>query len=515
MKQFYITTPIYYVNDKPHLGTAYCTIMCDVLARYHRLFGDSTLFLTGTDEHGQKVQQAAEKRGLSPQEHCDELAENFKQAWKDLNVEYDIFFRTTDDFHKKAVQTALQKLFDQDLIYPDTYEGWYSVSEEIFYTEKDLVDGKSPTGKEVQKITEKNYFFKMSQYQQRLIDYIQNNPEFIQPEYRKNEILGFLKQPLGDLCISRPKSRLSWGVELPFDKDYVTYVWFDALLNYATGVGYLQSDRKSEFEKWWAGSSAQVTHVLGKDILTTHAVYWPTMLMALEVPLPNVIFGHGWILNKENSKMSKSSGDVVNPLEIKNIIGVDGLRYYLTRDIHFGNDAPFSFEGVIQKVNNDLANNIGNLLSRTSNLIGKYFDGKAPGMNNDELSNSLRQTAEKCCTEVQSKIEELEPSYALEAVIRLLNDCNKFLEDTAPWKMAKEDVKGAGEILHVALEILRISGILLQPVMPEKMKELLDRLNVEKRDFAAAKVWRGITPGTEIVKGDPLFPRVELPKATD
>lgn len=513
MKNFYITTPIYYVNDKPHLGTAYCTIMCDVLARYHKLFGDKTFFLTGTDEHGQKVQQAAEKRGLSPQEHCDELAENFKQAWKNLNINYDVFFRTTADFHKTAVRAALQQLFDQDLIYADTYEGWYSVSEEIFYTEKDLIDGKSPTGKEVQKISEKNYFFKMSQFQQPLIDYIQAHPEFIQPEYRKNEILGFLKQPLSDLCISRPKSRLSWGVELPFDKDYVTYVWFDALLNYATAVGYQQEQRAAEFSEWWGSKDSQVTHVIGKDILTTHAVYWPTMLMALKVPLPKVIFGHGWILNKDNAKMSKSSGDVLNPLDIKDLIGVDGLRYFLVRDIHFGNDAPFSFEGVIQKVNNDLANNIGNLLSRTTNLIGKYFEGKAPGNKDLTLSASLQKTALQCCEDVKNHIEKLEPSYAAESVVKLLNDCNKFLEDTAPWKTAKEDLTSAGEVLHIALEVLRISAILLQPVMPEKMSILLDRLSVTERDFSSAKKWHGISAGTPIEKSEPLFPRVELPKS--
>lgn len=511
MKRFYITTPIYYVNDKPHLGTAYCTIMADVLARYHKLFGEETLFLTGTDEHGQKVQQAAEKRGLSPQAHCDELAENFKNAWQGLNINYDIFFRTTDEFHKKAVQTALQQLFDEGLIYSATYEGWYSVSEEIFYTEKDLIDGKSPTGKEVQKISEKNYFFKMSQFQQPLIDYIQEHPDFIQPEYRKNEILGFLRQPLADLCISRPKSRLSWGVELPFDKDYVTYVWFDALLNYATAVGYQQPERKEDFQKWWADSEAGAHHILGKDIITTHAVYWPTMLMALKIPLPKVIFGHGWILNKDNAKMSKSSGEVLNPLDIKDIIGVDALRYFLSKDIHFGNDAPFSFELVIQRVNNDLANNVGNLLSRTTNLIGKYFDGKAPGSTDAALATPLKTAAETACLEVKKHIEELAPSYALEAVVRLLNEANKFLEEQAPWKKAKEDVEQAGQVLHIALESLRVAAILLQPVMPVKMNELLNRLSVEKRGFSDAQTWNGLKAGTVIEKGDPLFPRIEIP----
>jgi len=336
MKRFYITTPIYYVNDRPHLGTAYCTLMADVLNRYHKLFGEETFFLTGTDEHGQKVQQAAEKRGITPQQQCDEMVLNFQNAWREMEFQYDTFFRTTDAKHKKVVQTCLQKLWDKGDIYEDVYEGWYSVSEEIFLTEKELVDGKSPAGNEVVKIQEKNYFFRMSKYQDALIDHIQKNPGFILPEFRKNEVLGFLRQPLGDLCISRPKSRLSWGIEIPFAPDYVTYVWFDALLNYATAVGLEQSDRRDDWNKWW--NEAGPLHLIGKDILTTHSVYWTTMLLALGIKLPRQIFAHGWILNKDNAKMSKSKGDVVNPVDIAKLIGLDELRYFLTRDVHMGND---------------------------------------------------------------------------------------------------------------------------------------------------------------------------------
>ncbi|MCB0342133.1 MAG: methionine--tRNA ligase [Pseudobdellovibrionaceae bacterium] len=506
---FYITTPIYYVNDKPHLGHAYCTITADVLNRYHRLFGESTYFLTGVDEHGQKCAQAAKKRGLDPQTHCDDMAPRFVHAWEEMHVEYDQFFRTTSPLHKAAVQKALQQLFDCGDIYPDTYEGWYSVSEEIFYTEKDLVDGKSPTGKPVQKIAEKNYFFKMSKYQDQLIQYIEKNPQFIQPDSRRNEVLGFLKKPLGDLCISRPKSRLEWGIEIPFDKDYVTYVWFDALLNYATGVGYNQEGREQEFDTWWKQTGC--THLLGKDILTTHAVYWPTMLFALGVPLPKQLFAHGWILNKSQEKMSKSEGDVVNPLDMKDVVGVDGLRYWLVRDIHLGNDAPFAPDLVINRINTELANNLGNLLSRTTNLIHKYFDGRTPKgwLENDAATDQLRKIALEAPDKLRADIERMAPSYATEHVVQMLNEANRYLEEKAPWKLVKTDVAAAGKVLYAALDVVRIAGILLQPVMPVKAKELLDRLNCDKRDFDAAKIWGAIDEGTLVEKGDPLFPRIE------
>ncbi|MCB0364117.1 MAG: methionine--tRNA ligase [Bdellovibrionaceae bacterium] len=507
MKRYYVTTPLYYVNDKPHIGTAYSTVMADVLNRYHQLFGEETFFMTGTDEHGQKCQQAADKRGMDPQAHCDDMVQNFKAAWKDLEIQYDFFFRTTDAFHKQAVQSVLQELYDKGDIYEDTYEGWYCVSEEIFYTEKELVDGRSPTGKEVQRITEKNYFFKMSKYQQPLIDHIEKNPTFIMPESRKNEVLGFLRQPLNDLCISRPKSRLSWGIEIPFDRDYVTYVWFDALLNYATGVGYRQPERQGEFDKWWVDAGA--VHLIGKDIITTHAVYWTTMLMATGVRLPKTIFAHGWILNKDNAKMSKSAGEVINPLDIRDLVGVDAFRYFLVRDIHFGNDAPFSQDLVVGRVNTDLANNLGNLLSRSANLIGKYFDGKAPaGSADDALTKKVIETAIATADKVKTDIERMAPSYALEHVVNLLNEANKFLEEKAPWKQAKEDVAEAGKSLYTAIECLRIAAILLQPVMPLKMADLMERLGVGNADFEQAKRWGVTAEGTAISKGDALFPRI-------
>jgi methionyl-tRNA synthetase len=511
MKRFYITTPIYYVNDKPHLGTAYCTLTADTLNRFHQLFGEETYFLTGTDEHGQKAQQAAEKRGLTPQQHCDDMVKNFQAAWAGLNVKYDQFIRTTSEFHKKAVQDCLQKLYDKGEIYEAPYEGWYSVSEEIFYTEKELVNGKSPTGKEVTKIQEKNYFFKMSKYQQKLIDYINDNPKFIQPDFRKNEVLGFLRQPLNDLCISRPKARLSWGIEIPFAKDYVTYVWFDALLNYATGVGLNQKGREAEFKKWWQDTGA--LNLVGKDILTTHAVYWPTMLMALELPLPKHIYAHGWILNRDNAKMSKSEGDVVNPVDAANLIGLDNLRYVLVRDVHLGNDAPFSLDLVQSRVNSELANNLGNLLSRTGNLVEKFFAGKKPAFQQDDaLSTELKHKCLELPGLVQKEIDDFRPSFALEHIIGVLTLANKYMEEKAPWKLAKEDLSGAGHVLAVTLEVLRVAAVLLSPVMPGKCDELLKRIGNPDRSWNSLKQWPLVPADAILQKGDPLFPRLDFSK---
>lgn len=511
--RFYITTPIYYVNDTPHIGHAYTTIVADVITRYHKLFGNEVKFLTGVDEHGQKVQQATVKKGLDPQAYCDEMAENFKNIWKELSIEYDIFFRTTDAFHKKAVQECLQQLYDKGEIYSEDYEGLYCVSEEIFYTEKDLVNGKTPLGNEVIPIKEKNYFFRMSKYQKALIEHIEKNPGFIQPEFRKNEVLGFLRQPLHDLCISRPKSRLSWGIELPFDRDYVTYVWFDALLNYATGVGYQQKARQAEFETWWQGTGA--VHLLGKDILTTHAVYWPTMLMALGIALPNTIFAHGWWLTESGEKMSKSKGTVVKPLDMKNVVGVDPLRYFLTRDIALGNDAAFAPELVVNRVNAELANNLGNLLSRVTNLIEKNYEGKAPGFGPTLApeTEALLGRLGTLATDVKSAILRMEPQTAVQLVIEILNDANKYIGDRAPWKQVKTDLAAGAETLMAGLEVLRVAGILLSPVMPGKCAELLRSIGWENApNQNDAEKTRAIATGTKIQKGEPLFPRVEWAK---
>lgn len=509
-KNFYITTPIYYVNDTPHIGHAYTTVAADVLTRYHKLFGNQTYFLTGTDEHGQKVQNAAKGRGLDAQAHVDEMVVRFQEIWKEMNIEYDFFVRTTMDFHKKCVQDCLQELYDKDEIYCAEYEGWYSVSEEIFYTEKDLVNGKSPAGKEVTKVTEKNYFFKMSKYQQRLIDYINANPSFIQPDGKRSEVLGFLQSPLSDLCISRPKSRLEWGIEMPFDKDYVTYVWFDALINYTSALGMKQGEEKEKlFKKYWP----EAIHLIGKDILMTHAVYWPTMLMALGITQPKQIFAHGWWLNDDGGKMSKSEGPVVAPLDVKDIVGVDSFRYFLTREIILGNDATFSKSLVITKVNAELANNLGNLASRSLNLVDKFFESKVPQSGlTDDSTKALAALAEGLGERVKAKIEAMAPQAALGEVIELLNACNKYIDEKAPWKLAKVNLPLTGEVLYASLEVLRIVGILLSPVMPGKMEELLKIIGWGKvPNFEESKKWGLLEVGAKVTKSEPLFPRVTEP----
>jgi methionyl-tRNA synthetase len=511
--RFYITTPIYYVNDNPHIGHAYTTVVADVLSRYHKLFGHEVKFLTGVDEHGQKVQQATEKKGVAPQPYCDEMAENFKAIWKELSIDYDIFFRTTDAFHKKAVQDCLQQLFDKGEIYSQDYSGLYCVSEEIFYTEKDLVNGKTPLGNEVVQITEKNYFFRMSKYQKALIEHIEKNPGFIQPVSRQNEVLGFLRQPLHDLCISRPKARLSWGIDFPFDKDYVTYVWFDALLNYATGVGYQQKEKEKDFQKWWQETRA--IHLLGKDILTTHAVYWPTMLMALGIALPKTIFAHGWWLTDSGEKMSKSKGGTVKPLDMKSVVGVDPLRYFLTRDIALGNDAAFTPELVVNRVNSELANNLGNLLSRVTNLVDKNYGASCPELpaNLAPETTALLAKLDGLAGKVKKAVIEMEPQTAVQLIVDVLNDANKYIGDRAPWKQVKTDLPAGAETLVACVEVLRVAGILLSPIMPEKCAELLRAIGWEKApNFSDAEKSRASVPGARIAKSEPLFPRVEWKK---
>ncbi len=499
---YYVTTPIYYVNDKPHIGHAYTTVLSDILFRYHKLFEEESFFLTGTDEHGQKIQSTAEKNGITPLEQADKTVLRFQKAWEDLNIKPSFFIRTTMDFHKTFVQECLQDLWDKGEIYSQEYEGLYCVSEEIFYTPKDLVDGKTPQGNTVEKVKETNYFFKMSKYQNQLIDYINKHPDFICPEFRKNEVLGFLKQPLNDLCISRPKSRLRWGIELPFDKDFVTYVWFDALLNYISGVGGYKESKK--FDIYWS----EVIHLIGKDILITHCVYWPTMLMALGLSLPKKIFAHGWWL-MENEKMSKSKGNFVDPLDIKDTVGVDGLRYFLARDIYLGNDAHFSPELVISRINAELANNLGNLFSRTSNLINKYFEGKCPQVSDlSENSQKLQSQALETADKVKAEILKMAPNLAIGHIMDLLTATNTYLEREAPWK--KTDKLETAESLYCAVEVIRIATTLLSPVIPEKSKQLLQRLSLEKpQSFENAKAWDILTPEHTITKGEPLFPRVD------
>jgi len=494
-KIFYITTPIYYVNDIPHIGHAYTTILADVISRYQKQIGSDSFFLTGLDEHGQKVQEAAKKRGVNPLQHCDEMAKRFTSLWQKLHISNDDFIRTTEQRHQKVVKKILNIVNDAGDIYTDEYEGLYSISEERFITEKESESGQF---RDIKKLKEKNYFFKMSKYQDQLIDHINNNPKFIQPEHRKNEILGFLKQPLNDLCISRPKSRLDWGIELPFDSNYVTYVWFDALINYITAPGY--GEDHQEFQKFWPANM----HLIGKDILTTHAVYWPTMLMAAGIKLPKTIFAHGWWLMKDE-KMSKSSGNVINPLDLIEDYGVDPVRYYLMREMVLGHDASFSKESFITRYNSDLANDFGNLLSRVSTLINKNYEGIIPDVSDfSPLEMKIQHSSQEVVKKFDSHMSNMAINEAIEEALQFVRSINKYFEQSVPWKVVKDDKISAGTILYTGAEALRIAAVLLSSIMPERTKNLFLVLNTTSTD----RDWGGLKPGTQLGPLTVLFPRI-------
>ena len=511
MEKFYVTTPIYYVNDRPHIGHAYTTVLADVLARYNRSLGKDTFFLTGTDEHGQKVQNAAEKHGISPQQHCDETVLRFQELWKRLGITYDRFIRTTQDEHKRVVQEVLQDLYDRGEIYKADYTGWYCVGDERFFTEKDLIDGKCPEcGRDVTAITESNYFFRMSKYQDWLIDHIKTHPDFILPAFRANETLGFLKQPLADLCISRPKSRLSWGIELPFDKDYVTYVWFDALLNYVSGVGYRTDDEK--FNRWWPATC----ELIGKDILTTHTVYWPTMLKAMDLPLPKTIFAHGWWLTG-NQKMSKSLGNVVNPMDMIERAGVDAFRYFLMAEMSLGNDANFTEETFISRYNSDLANDLGNLLSRVVKLTIRATGGEIPAvsaLNADD--QELIDAVQNAVDSMGSSLENYKLDQGIASALNAVRAGNRYLEKCAPWALAKNgETERLNTVLATAANAIFKVAVLLAPVMPEKMAELVSALGGETMPVIADLATHKGISGWKMKDIPPLFPRIieEKPEA--
>lgn len=506
---FYVTTPIYYVNDKPHIGHAYTTILADVLARYYRSLDVPTFFLTGTDEHGQKVQKAAAIREMDPQAHCDETVVRFQELWRKLGITNDKFIRTTDEDHKSVVKEVLQELYDRGEIYKAEYSGWYCVGDERFYTEKDLVDGKCPEcGREVTEIIESNYFFRMSKYQQWLIDYIESHPDFIQPAFRANETLGFLRRELNDLCISRPKSRLSWGIELPFDTDYVCYVWFDALLNYASAVGYRRHEES--FSKWWPASY----HLIGKDILTTHTVYWPTMLKALDLPLPKSIFAHGWWLTGRE-KMSKSLGNVVNPMEMVEQYGVDAFRYFLLAEMSPGQDASFTEEAFITRYNSDLANDLGNLLSRVLKMTLRSCDGVIPAPGELTAEDiELRDIVAAAVGTMEQSLRAMKFDQGLNAVLGAVRAGNRYLEKTAPWTLAKRgETERLNTVLYCAADALRQVAVLLLPVMPGKMAELGEALGFEREAFAEHRIAHlkesgNLLTGKTMRDTDGLFPRI-------
>lgn len=512
-EKFYLTTPIYYVNDKPHIGHAYTTVLGDVLSRFHRAAGDPTFFLTGTDEHGQKVQRAAEKNGMDCKRHCDETVVRFQELWKRLGITNDKFIRTTDEAHKTMVRKVLQDLYDRDLIYRAEYTGWYCVGDERFFTEKDLVDGKCPEcGREVNEIIESNYFFRMSHYQEWLIDYIQTHPRFILPAFRANETLGFLKQPLGDLCISRPKSRLAWGIELPFDPDYVCYVWFDALLNYVSGVGYLQDE--AEFRRWWPASY----HLIGKDILTTHTVYWPTMLKAMNLPLPETVFAHGWWLTGK-TKMSKSLGNVINPMEMIDRCGVDAFRYFLLAEMSPGMDASFTEETFVARYNTDLANDLGNLTSRVLKMALRNCGGVIPFPHALAAEDEeLLAMADRALEGMETAFREMKLDSGIDGVMNVVRAGNRYFEGQAPWALAKKgDTERLETVIYVAAETLRRVAVLLDPVMPEKMAELRRILGCPAdlpADLAGLHRHDNVLSGKQAVDHPGLFMRIVTEEKT-
>ncbi len=510
LPRFYVTTPIYYVNDKPHIGHAYTTILADVLARYHRLLGIPTWFLTGTDEHGQKVQRAAEAHGISPLEQCDRTVVRFLDLWKKLDITYDDFIRTTEPRHIEVVQGILQDLFDRGEIYADDYEGWYCVPCERFFTEKDLVGDKCPEcGRAVERLVERNYFFRMSRYQDWLIQHIRTHPSFIRPEHRRQETLGFLRQPLGDLCISRPKARLGWGIELPFDGNYVTYVWFDALLNYISAVGYGKDPET--FRQWWPASM----QLIGKDILTTHTVYWPIMLRAVGLPMPETVFAHGWWLVGKD-KMSKSLGNVVNPMDMAERYGPDAFRYFLMAEMTLGQDASFTEEAFTKRYNADLANDLGNLASRVLKMVFRHFEGRVPPRPTPQEGDApLREAVLAAACGMERVVREMQLDRGMARVMAAVREGNRYFEKSAPWKLtAPEDRDRLGAVLYNAAECLRIVSGLFFPVMPERMGLLRQALGIAegavKPRLELLRAWGGLAPGASCRPLKALFPRIDV-----
>lgn len=513
-KTFYITTPIYYPSDKLHIGHAYSTVAGDAIARYKRLQGYDVRYLTGTDEHGQKIERKAQEKGTTPQAFVDNIVSGIKELWAKLDISYDDFIRTTEDRHKDAVAKIFQRLLDQGDIYLGEYEGWYCIPDESFFLESKLVDGKCPDcGRPVEKMKEQTYFFRMSKYADRLVQYYEENPDFIQPESRKNEMLNnFIKPGLEDLAVSR--TTFDWGIKVPGDPKHVIYVWIDALSNYITALGY-GSDDETIFKTYWPAD----VHLMSKEIVRFHTIYWPIMLMALDLPLPKKVFAHGWLLMKDG-KMSKSKGNVVDPVTLIDRYGLDALRYYLMREVPFGADGTFTPESFVERVNHDLANDLGNLLNRTIVMIDKYFAGKIPAYipGATEFDESLLETVRTTVAKYEESMEKMEFSIALSAVWQLISRTNKYIDETQPWSMVKDEAKRdtLGSVMYVLAESQRISSVLLRPFLTKTPELIWAQLGLAAEDLPRLTAWESVQSfghlptGTKVQKGEPMFPRLDV-----